>query len=206
MWGASRDGSEGCSCKTALFCQCLAAVEEGNLEQAKLHIWVYPTIGTELSRSPGPPPGCQGTCLGSPPPGEGEGIGVARAPHIQPHLRLALSIKPGSQMQTLAVQAFLSAFQQLQPKPFPHGHPPWQCCWHSFSLAGRCKARAVGTRCTWTFLPKKQPTKPCSDSVQPGWSGSPVSYQEHPWVCAHEGIEVAVCCCFLLSPLGQVCV
>lgn len=30
----------------------------------------------------GSPGGCQGTCLGGPPGGEGKGIGVARAPHI----------------------------------------------------------------------------------------------------------------------------
>lgn len=46
MWGASEGSSEGCSCKTAVFCQSPAAGEEGNLGQARLQGCVCPSLGT----------------------------------------------------------------------------------------------------------------------------------------------------------------
>ena len=76
MWGASGDGSEGCSCKTALSCQHPAAGEEGNLGQARLQGCVCSSLAV------GQPRRVPGSCLGSPPGGEGEGIGIARAPHV----------------------------------------------------------------------------------------------------------------------------
>ena len=74
MWGASRDGSEGCSCETALPCQGQAAGEEGNLGQAGLRGCIRPGLGTAAREG--------ASVGGSLPGGEGEGMSGARSPPV----------------------------------------------------------------------------------------------------------------------------
>lgn len=93
IMGMGGGGLEGCSCRTALSCQCSAAGEEGNPGQARLQGCVYLSLGMgQPRRVPGKPSwrgrsgnwGCQGSS------------------HTCSHIpALPCSIKAGGRMQLL---------------------------------------------------------------------------------------------------------